>query len=507
MRKLSILLLLLYYIVILSCSSDDSETQKEITQTSPELLKLEIEFESKIYTTNINNSVINLNQLLPFYAHQVEVKTIQLSLNSTSNIKNGDLINLSSNPVIIEVTSQNGDVKKDYELNLDVDLGLQISVNHNIEKSSSYNLQTSNVYVDANQLTKNFELFFQHAYADFNQDGYTDVLLSAGRFQSYDYSPIYLYHGNGNGVNSEYCECGGECSNYECRSFLLVDNILPNEFKGMQHPRKILTGDYNHDGLIDAFIIGHGYDANPFPGESPIILFNDEGKKFEGKKLNNIKGFYHGGSSADFDNDGDLDIFLIGSPSESNAIILLNDGQGNFTISTDYFPKSLKQSGGYYTTEFIDIDKDGYIDLLVAGHELENAPTTIFWGNITGTYFENWSTQLSSIPNFEIIIDIDATDIDKDGDNDIIISRVSTDEGIYNFYERHYIQIIENKGDKQFQDKTNDRITNYTGLGWRVWIQLIELDNDNDIDIYYQGDHNGNEKWLNDGNGVFTKIF
>ena len=208
-----------------------------------------------------------------------------------------------------------------------------------------------------------------------------------------------------------------------------------------------------------------------------------------------------------------MDIFIIGSPSEKNAVFLINNGNGNFTYSTEFIEDRYWEAGGYYTVEFIDIDLDGYQDLIIGGHygneqssnPWEYAPPTILWGNSYGKYFEELSTILPTVENFKIAIDFDAEDIDNDGDRDLIINRVSDETGVYGFYDRHYIQILENQGDQTFIDKSAEKISDNSGEGWREWVHLQDLDNDGDIDIYYEGNDGPHFKWINNGQGVFSK--
>ena len=161
-----------------------------------------------------------------------------------------------------------------------------------------------------------------------------------------------------------------------------------------------------------------------------------------------------------------------------------------------------------YTAELIDINQDGYLDLIIAGHEYEGAVTTIYWGNSYGKYFLQKSTSIPTVKEFQIVTDIDSEDIDNDGDRDIVLARVSS-PGQYEFYSRYYIQILEKKGNNVFSDKTTTRISDNEANHWRHWIHLQDLDNDSDIDIYYEendGQWLGNLKWLNNGQGIFTKV-
>ena len=101
---------------------------------------------------------------------------------------------------------------------------------------------------------------------------------------------------------------------------------------GLVDSRKGIYGDYNRDGLPDICIIGGGYDEPPYPGGSPVILMSNATNS-EYKALRNEiewKGFWHGGTSGDFDNDGDLDIFFI-QAWHGDALFFINDGGGNFT--------------------------------------------------------------------------------------------------------------------------------------------------------------------------------
>ena len=379
------------------------------------------------------------------------------------------------------------------------DEGLGINPNNDIENGSSYKLQSSDVYVDGAQLTQDFSRFHLTAYADFNNDGNTDVLISSGLFKSFDYSPIKLYIGDGSGFNTDYCECGGSCSGFWCSSFVEKPNALPNGYEGLQHPRKILIGDYNGDNLLDAFIIGHGYDAVPFPGESPVLLLNN-GSGFDHKKLTNISGFFHGGSSADFDNDGDLDIFINGVPSTDESVFLINDGAGNFSKSTEFIDEAFHHNTKYYTSEFIDVNSDGFIDLVLAGHEHEGANTIILWGNSSSKYYRNLSTTIPQVMGYNIVVDIDAIDIDNDGDKDLILNRVDSN----NFYQNYYLQVVENGGNNNFSDVTSTSIFNNSGTQWYIWVHVQDLNNDGNSDIYLETDHKNNLKWFGNGNGKFN---
>jgi len=490
----------------LTVTAEDGTTEKTYaltleTEGSPEAEILHIVFKAdKSYSTSITDFKIVLTEELPFLTENLVVEELTLSIGATATVTVGDTIEFSASALSISVTASLPSISNTYSLEYSRDEGLEISPNYDLSAGSSYKLGPSDVYVDGSQLAENFTHDFIHGYADFNGDGHTDVLFATGIFQSYEYSPVYLYLGDGTGVNADFCECAGECTLFECNSFTEATDILPSGFQGLQHPRKILTGDYNNDGMIDAYLIGHGTDLEPFSGESPILLLNT-GTGFTPTKFTDHTGFDHGGSSADIDNDGDIDIFTASSLGDP-SFFLINDGSGNFNINTERLDDAIP--GGYFTAELIDVDLDGYMDLIIGGHEFEGTVTYILWGNSYGKYFSGLSTVIPTLENFQVVADIDAEDIDGDGDIDVILNRPAGG-GDEPFYESYAIQILLNEGGRVFIDRTSTLIPDNVETPWRIWTHMQDLDNDGDIDIYGETNHYSNIKWLNDGAGNFIK--
>ena len=121
--------------------------------------------------------------------------------------------------------------------------------------------------------------------------------------------------------------------------------------------------------------------------------------------------------------------------------MLLNDGLGNFTLASNKL-REFNGRGGYFTVELVDVDEDGYVDLLLAGHEMDGANSTIFWGSGLGDYrYWNNKTDLPKVPGMGSVIDIDVGDIDNDGDKDIILNRTGSSDG--DFYIGYYVQILK----------------------------------------------------------------
>src|SRR5690606_13351811 len=65
----------------------------------------------------------------------------------------------------------------------------------------------------------------------------------------------------------------------------------------------------------------------------------------------------------DIDNDGDLDMVLTNH--DATIQLFENDGSGNFTEITE--DSGLEVTGFFLQSKFVDLDNDGFIDLLIAG--------------------------------------------------------------------------------------------------------------------------------------------
>lgn len=315
------------------------------------------------------------------------------------------------------------------------------------------------------------------AYLDANHDGLTDVFIATGEYLLEGEVDCILALNDGNGYY------------YNSRT-QFSDNMPP-----ATHARKTIAGDFNNDGLTDLFVFDHGYDADPFPGNKCKLILQTAAGSFSWIKMNET-GFFHGGASADIDNDGDLDIFVAGD----DPFFYINDGSANFTVVKDRFDNSI---GKVYTAELIDMDKDGYVDLLVGAHEFDGNGTSIYWGSSSGSYTKSARTILPKLANYGVILDFDAGDFDNDGDRDLAINR--TGGGNNNFYVGAKIQLLQNDGSRSFSDVTSKIDNPGTDAdAWFPWIRVQDRDNDGDLDIF-PDNLNFNFALLNDGTGNFTR--
>ena len=320
-------------------------------------------------------------------------------------------------------------------------------------------------------------------YADFNRDGLMDVVVAPVNFA-------------GSGVTEPIrimINAGG--------SFVdQTATVLSNAHPGVVHARKVLVGDYNGDGWPDLFVIGHGYDQPPFPGEFPLLfLSNGNGTLRYDNSLEAMVGFHHGGASGDVDHDGDIDILVV---QQHHPFVLVNNGSGVFTKDPARIPAEAEWKN-WFTGELLDADSDGHLDVVIGGHEFESAPTTVYWGNGSGGFSADRKTILPAIADKGIVLDYASEDIDGDGDRDMVVSRTGSSP----FYSGRYLQVLVQSAPRVFSDQTGARINMVTTGIWIDYIRLQDINGDQFVDILHDDKNemfNGQYAWINNGQGVFS---
>lgn len=177
---------------------------------------------------------------------------------------------------------------------------------------------------------------FSVAWHDFDLDGWPDLTVSAENATP----SIALYRNNGNGTFTQI-----------------------NDAMGLVDPGKVYTfawADYDNDGDPDLFLQS-GSD------QGGRLLRNDRGRFRNVTNLAGISFPYvgRGVTWGDYDNDGDLDLYLVAySHPENRDILYPNNGNGTFTRA----PREIGLGGHGFTTKamdatFVDFNNDGALDL------------------------------------------------------------------------------------------------------------------------------------------------
>lgn len=343
-----------------------------------------------------------------------------------------------------------------------------------------YPLNSSHLIEYSDSWSNGFVYGSNFITVDYNNDGYDDLISFKGEFSGIVDQPAgYTGYEKKNLIKFKKGNKDGTLS---------TDELNNDKFLGLVHGRKILLGDFNKDNYVDLFLIGHGYDKQPFPGEFPKVLLSDGVGGFLETDYTNLVSFYHGGSSGDIDNDGDLDVVLVDAGRGKSVIFENINGQ--FYPHTDRIDNN--DMNQQYNSELFDVDNDGFLDLVVGGHdwlynslEYNNTPLIIFGDGIDFVNNRKLRLPASSISGQGIVTNFEFIDIDNDSTVEILLTRTGDNiTSNSNFYKGWSIQILK-LVDGQYLDYTEQFIdVNYGSGQWIVWTKLKDIDNDGKLELF-----------------------
>lgn len=184
--------------------------------------------------------------------------------------------------------------------------------------------------------------------------------------------------------------------------------------------------DADNDGDKDLYVVSGGY--NEYSEKDAALLdrlyLNNGSGQFTKvtKALPELRGSKSCVKPADFDKDGDLDLFVGGRvvpgqyPVTPESYLLENKGNGTFENVTPSKAKDLARIGMVTDAGWSDLNADGWQDLILVG---EYMPIEIYL-NKGGKTFERASNNFFDKPLMGLWNRLSIYDYDKDGDDDII---------------------------------------------------------------------------------------
>lgn len=202
---------------------------------------------------------------------------------------------------------------------------------------------------------------------------------------------------------------------------------------------------------------------------------------------------YSGVSAADFDSDGDLDVYLTryGAPN----VFYRNDGDWNFTDITAQ--SGLGDPGHGLTTVWADCNADGLLDVYVCNRTFTNGDPTengFYENNGDGTFSEkafDVGIQRAGDPTLVAAF----FDYDGDADPDLYLG---TDKGALTDFTNH---LFENLGGG-FLNVTSE--TNSEANVDCMGIALGDIDRNGHYDMFLTNIPLGHRLLMGNANGVFT---
>ena len=223
----------------------------------------------------------------------------------------------------------------------------------------------------------------------------------------------------------------------------------------------------------------------------------------------------------DYDRDGDIDIyFLNGSPLKGTKFdkaprneLYRNDGNWKFTNITDR--SGTGDTGFGLGVAVGDYDNDGDLDIYVNNY----GPNVLYRNNGNGT-FTDVTEQAGVVNGNKVGAATHFLDMDKDGDLDLFVSNyldftyenhlMRTSKGIPMYagpmdFPGMPNDLFRNNGDGTFTDVSV--ISGIAGhKGWGMGGVCADYDNDGDTDVHIVNDVYGNFLFQNDGTGKFNEI-
>lgn len=198
----------------------------------------------------------------------------------------------------------------------------------------------------------------------------------------------------------------------------------------------ISTADFDADGDIDIYVANDGV-ANQLWMNQGDLTFTDD--SLLGGVAVNKDGMAEasmGVDAADFDGDGDVDLFMTHLRQETNTLYV-NDGQGWFedrSIAMGVASSSFNYTG--FGTAWFDYNNDGWLDLLSvngAVRKIEallladdpyplHQPNQVFENLGNGRYREVTAQAGRALARSEVSRGAAFGDLDNDGDTDVVIT-------------------------------------------------------------------------------------
>ncbi len=185
---------------------------------------------------------------------------------------------------------------------------------------------------------------------DLNGDGLDDLFLGGAKGQA---GSIYFQHSDGSfSINQSFTE-DAEAEDVDAQFF-----------------------DADNDGDLDLYVASGGNEFGVGSKWLIDRLYLNDGKGNFSKTSGNLPGFRESSSfiaAADFDEDGDHDLlvgsrlkpFLYGVP--PNSYLLENDGTGKFKDITSSIAPDLQKIGMVTDGQWFDFENDGDLDMVLVG--------------------------------------------------------------------------------------------------------------------------------------------
>jgi len=242
----------------------------------------------------------------------------------------------------------------------------------------------------------------------------------------------------------------------------------------------VATGDFNGDGADDLFASVWSPTEQRFVTRLYLV------ERWRSQDITDKSGLALPAGAidaavADFDNDGWLDLFVIGT--DARGHLLRNKGNAVFEDVTTR--SGTADVRGARKALFADLDHDGDLDLLLVG----GPKTLVVRNNLDGTFTD--VAESMGLAGRAVTHDAAFADFDDDGRIDVVMA---TDNGV---------ALYHNTTTRQFEDATAS--SGLPASGPWTGVAVADYDNDGTLDILAIRRDGAPELWRNEGHGKFTR--
>ncbi|MCH7761381.1 CRTAC1 family protein, partial [candidate division TA06 bacterium] len=219
-------------------------------------------------------------------------------------------------------------------------------------------------------------------------------------------------------------------------------------------------------------------------------LFNPEGKGL-------------GVVCTDYDNDGDVDLY-IANDSVRN-FLYRNNGDGTFADVTFRANVGYNEDGkteASMGTDFGDYDNDGYFDVFVTNLDAET--NTLYHNEGDGTFADvTYASGLGEVSWLYVGWGTSFFDYDNDGDQDLFVANGNTNDNVHLFSDViTYSQrnhLFRNRGDGTFENLSSQSGVHFSEARVSRGAAFGDFDNDGDLDILLTNSNDFPNLLRNDG--------
>src|SRR5262245_49750753 len=295
-------------------------------------------------------------------------------------------------------------------------------------------------------------------WADYDNDGHLDLFVSA-YFGGNNKNTLYRNQGDGTFTKVSTNKLVSEGGNSTAAAW----------------------GDFNNDGFVDLVVANSLFSGSP----SLDLFYQNLGASGFFKLTNNIVSeprYGRGMSWADYDNDGRIDLFVANAALSGTQLLnrlYRNLGDGVFQPIAGSGPGG--EGAVSFSGSWADYDNDGDLDLFVANGGWEQVRTSFLYRN-------NGDGTFTKIADGEIVTDQYGSvygtwgDYDNDGFLDLFVSHSSPANTSPSYQPTAKNSLYHNNGDGTFGKVTSGSLVN--DLGCSLGSAWGDYDNDGFLDLY-----------------------